>query len=63
MEDNGDHGADSEREALGDGRPKSKTIGKVVNGISQDDDPGKRLDLNGTTLPLVTRFLHDIIIL
>ena len=61
MEDNGDHGADSQSEALGDGRPKSKTISKVVDGVTQDDYPGKGLDLNGTTLLPVIRFLHDIV--
>ena len=57
VEDYGNHGADSKREALGDGRPKSKTIGKVMDGVTQDDHPGKGLDLNGTTLLLVIRFL------
>ena len=53
MKDDGNHGADSKREALRDGCSKSQTIGKVVDGISKDDDPGKRLQFNGTTL---TRF-------
>ena len=54
MEDEGDHGADSKREALRDGCSKSQTIDKVVDGISKDDDPGQRLHLNGTML---TRFI------
>ena len=50
MRGDGNHGADSKREALRDGCSKSQTIGKVVDGISKDDDPGQRLHLNITTL-------------
>ena len=57
MKDYGNHGADSKRETLGNGRPESKTIGKVMDSVTQDDHPGKGLDLNGTTLLLVIRFL------
>ena len=57
MEDEGNHGADSEREALRDGSAQSKTIGKVVDGITEDNDPGQGLELKGTTLSFIIRFL------
>ena len=45
MEDNGYHCAYSKREALRNGRSKSEPISKVVDGISEDDEPGYGLDL------------------
>ena len=58
MEDNGDHGADSERETLRYGCPESKTIGKVVDGITKNYHPGKRLDLvQASPTPTMISFL------
>ena len=58
MEDDGNHCADSEREALRDGCTQSQAIGKVVDGITEDDDPGQGFELKGTTLPSTTRLLY-----
>ena len=44
MEDDGDGGADAQREALGDGRTQGNAIGKVVDAVSDHDEPGQRLD-------------------
>ena len=39
MKDESYHSAYSEREALRNGRTKSKAVGKVMDGIAKDDHP------------------------
>ena len=60
MEDDGYHCTDSERETLRNGRSESKTIGKVVDGITKNYHPGKRLDFVQTASTTTTIiFLYE----
>ena len=45
VEDESDGGAETESHALRDGSPESQTVGKVVDAISEYDEPGQRLDV------------------
>ena len=56
MEDESNHGADSERETLRYGCTKCQTIGKIVDSISEDDDPGHWFELEYGT-PFIVGFL------
>ena len=56
MEDESNHCADSERETLRDGCAQSQTISKVVDGITENDDPGYWLKLEYST-PSIIWFL------
>jgi len=44
VEDDSNGGADAEREALRNGRSYGQSVGKVMETVSHDDEPGQRLD-------------------
>ena len=44
VEDEGDGGANTQREALGDGCTQRQTIGNFVESISNNDEPSQGLD-------------------
>ena len=45
VEDDGNGGADPERQTLGDGSTEGKAVSKVVDTVSDEDHPGKGFDV------------------